>query len=539
MSEIAVIQADYRRRHPQPVELTDIALAFGIILASTLGVVLYHFETVLHWFLFPVFICGVIVTTDAVRWLRGRIDPFDPKGLIGVLGYFFFYLAPLLYVGLEMYTPILWKQIDWATWIGVWSMLNVVCLALYNVFAKYGFRHVQRKLWVKVWGPSAGPKMIFWTFFLLVVTALCQAIYLVKFGGISGIIREKEEATGVGQNLGIIVIIGTSLPAMLMIALTLLRGNKGWKRTAFWVIGFVLLAFLVGQFLIGGLAGSRAQTIISMIWAVGVVHFFWRPFKAWHFVLGLVPVVAFLYIMGFYKDVGSEAFGIFTGETTIAKLEEKTDRTLSRIFMGDIARSDLQAFALNVTLTEPQQFPLRLGKTYALVWTRFVPRFLWPSKPRHNAKVLASWEMSLGKGAEPGVRRGAAGSRVWGLGGEAIMNFGILGPPLMFSLFGYIVGRIRGTMSRCLKGDLRLFLIPQISVMLFSSIYADADNILNTFIEKMMIPLVLLVIISRRYKVPVQAVAIGPEAGLTGNLHQENEQQYPGYLPELAAEYRG
>ena len=51
-----------------------------------------------HWFVIPVFACGVVICHDAVDWIRGKLDPFDPVGLLGIFGVHFFFVAPLLHV---------------------------------------------------------------------------------------------------------------------------------------------------------------------------------------------------------------------------------------------------------------------------------------------------------------------------------------------------------------------------------------------------------------------------------------------------------
>ena len=51
-----------------------------------------------HWFLIPLVFCGTLTSMDALEWLRGRLDLMDPIGLMGVVGFHFFFLAPLLHV---------------------------------------------------------------------------------------------------------------------------------------------------------------------------------------------------------------------------------------------------------------------------------------------------------------------------------------------------------------------------------------------------------------------------------------------------------
>ena len=51
-------------------------------------------DRVAHWFVIPVVICGVLIGTDGIDWLRGRRDIFDPVGIVGLLGIHVFFLAP-------------------------------------------------------------------------------------------------------------------------------------------------------------------------------------------------------------------------------------------------------------------------------------------------------------------------------------------------------------------------------------------------------------------------------------------------------------
>src|SRR5438552_1320042 len=73
---------------------TSISWLFcGAVVLACLG---FSSECV-HWFVIPVFACGLIMYHDAVNWLRGMLDPFDPVGLLGVFGVHFFFFAPLLH----------------------------------------------------------------------------------------------------------------------------------------------------------------------------------------------------------------------------------------------------------------------------------------------------------------------------------------------------------------------------------------------------------------------------------------------------------
>src|SRR5262245_3061212 len=51
-----------------------------------------------HWFVIPTFLCGVIIGHDMIDWFRGKLDPFDPIGLIGIFGFHWFFISPLMQV---------------------------------------------------------------------------------------------------------------------------------------------------------------------------------------------------------------------------------------------------------------------------------------------------------------------------------------------------------------------------------------------------------------------------------------------------------
>ena len=70
----------------------------GYISAIILIVFLFLNENFWHWFIIPVFICGILIGSDTLKWIRGKFDTFDPKGIIGILGWHSFFLAPLLFI---------------------------------------------------------------------------------------------------------------------------------------------------------------------------------------------------------------------------------------------------------------------------------------------------------------------------------------------------------------------------------------------------------------------------------------------------------
>ncbi len=54
---------------------------------------------------------GILIAPDAIDWARGRLGMFDPVGLIGVYGLYYFYISPLMTVLLD-YNPYYVPHID-------------------------------------------------------------------------------------------------------------------------------------------------------------------------------------------------------------------------------------------------------------------------------------------------------------------------------------------------------------------------------------------------------------------------------------------
>jgi hypothetical protein len=86
-----------------------------------------------HWFVLPVLCCGILISKEAVDWIRGRQDLFDPVGIIGLLGFHFFFLAPLLHVHLDYWLEYVVLPPDMRGWLGKMAMINVIGLLLYRV----------------------------------------------------------------------------------------------------------------------------------------------------------------------------------------------------------------------------------------------------------------------------------------------------------------------------------------------------------------------------------------------------------------------
>src|SRR5262249_26329541 len=116
---------------PRLAAPTSWVLAALVCVVTVLGF-LADSEELQHWLLVPVTLCGILVGKDAIDWLLGRMNLFDPAGIIGVLGVHFFFLAPLLHVAWDYWLEYVVPPPDWRDWIGEMAFLNLGGLLVYR-----------------------------------------------------------------------------------------------------------------------------------------------------------------------------------------------------------------------------------------------------------------------------------------------------------------------------------------------------------------------------------------------------------------------
>src|ERR1039457_5349528 len=86
--------------------VSDFAVALALVATTTLGFVCFS-DYCRHWFVIPVAMCGLLMAIDAVPWARGRMDLYDPAGIVGLLSTHGFFLAPLLNAAWNEWMPML------------------------------------------------------------------------------------------------------------------------------------------------------------------------------------------------------------------------------------------------------------------------------------------------------------------------------------------------------------------------------------------------------------------------------------------------
>jgi len=453
-------------------------------------------ERYAHWFIIPVTLCGIVIGVDAVDWIRGRVDIFDPVGILGLLGVHFFFLAPLLHVHWDYWMSVVAPPPDWRDWLGGMAILNLGGLFVYRASREWALRR-----------GHSGARQVFWQLdahrfrtimtMTLVATAALQLWVYARFGGILGYIqayRDSEvNSAATFQGLGWIFAISESFPILALITVAVywrkMRVRPSWGKIVLLLLGFFIL-----DIFFGGLRGSRSNTVWSLFWAVGIIHFALRPISKRFIGVGCVFLILFLYLYGFYKSAGLDALQVFQGGSARAALTQRTGRTLQVVVLGDLGRSDTQAYLLFRLLSPGSDYQYAWGRTYVGDLALLIPRAVWPDRP--PTVVKEGTEAQFGAGSYRPVV--AESSLVYGLAGEALLNFGPAAIPLSFVALGLIVGRVKRLLIVLDRSDSRFLLFPFLVSLGFTVLVSDLDNILFVLVKDGAVPLAVLALASRK-----------------------------------------
>jgi hypothetical protein len=424
---------------------------------------------IVHWFIIPAMACGVLVGADLVRLWRGDLDTFDPKGLMAIIVFYGWFIAPLLHV--------LWQTYgfdytgDPRNWLGVVASANAVGLIFFKISQRSAFNRTAavRTNWQLI------PSRIFPLLMCAAVIGIAaQVVFYWKF-----MAAARLGNPALMQGTGWLLMLGDGMPALFIAGLITWsrspRGGRSWI-----IIVMVLLVLAMVQFIWSGLRGSRSAFVGLMFFAVCLVHFYWRRLRPAHLLLGIVCLLPFMYFYGFYKGGGgAQTLEAIESSAARDRLEQQTKRTFRGMLLGDLGRADVQARIANEIVEGNNKYQLRYGKTYLMALSTMIPKTIWKYtigesfKDRWN-KAFAFFELENGKVTAPGYFPRA--SRVYGLSGEAMLNFGLLGVPFVWLLYGGAMGWFRRKMYTMPKNDTRWVLMPLLIGSLMSMPIGDVDN---------------------------------------------------------------
>src|SRR5947209_4570833 len=223
-----------------------------------------------HWFLLPVAACGMLTGVDVVRWLRGRLDLFDPRTLIACLAFHGFFLAPLLHVAWDMFgVGDLVMFGDTRPWLGWMSCLNALGLLAYRLMHKWIFSISKPS--PTVWQINRHRSYPLFAF-ALALSAAGLAAFLWQLQGVAGLIEAYEENQVAFVGKGWLLVFAWPFAVLSFIVLVFALTDRQRAVRRHLLSAIMLLSLVgIGHFLLLGWYGSRVATVSALFWMAGIV----------------------------------------------------------------------------------------------------------------------------------------------------------------------------------------------------------------------------------------------------------------------------
>jgi hypothetical protein len=445
---------------------------------------------VFHWFLLPVSACGILAGVDVVRWLRGKLDVFDPRTVIGCLAFYGFFVAPILHsvwdiygVGNEM---LLWG--DWRPWLGAMAALNAMGLVAYRSAHNWTFNRAATT--ATRW--ELNRDRFYPVFALgLALSVAGVAAFLWQLGGISGLLDAYENNQEALMGKGWLLVLAWPLAVLSFIVIVFAWTDRQGKRRPRLIAGMLLMSVAgLGHFLLLGWYGSRGTTIWALFWMAGIVHYYFRKLPRGMVTAGLILLVVFMYFYGFYKEQKRASLEVLRSPALWWE-PPGYQRDLKHLLLGDLARADSNALILHNLIKDPGDYDYRWGLTYVGALGILIPRNIWPDRPE--------FKVDAGTEAQHGKITSWRSSQVYGLSGEALLNFGPWGVAPMFAIYGAALGWYRRKLTSWDALDGRMFLAPFFTILFVTALTGDSDNLVFAAVMEGALITAAVFVASRRY----------------------------------------
>jgi hypothetical protein len=486
---------------PSPLENYAVATVLCLLIAT---IFIAMGPGARHWFVLPTTLAGILALSDVVGWVRRQYDTFDPKALVGAVLFHTAFMAPFLHMGLEAHDPQFESIGDWGRWFGILGTFQILAICCYKISQLYFFRQTRPTRAVWAVNPGRFGSVIVWA---IAISGLFAAIVLVRFGGLS---KEGEGVSvDIANQLSWIMMLSDPFPILMMMGIITYLARTRRSRSRTFVLT-LLAAFLIGQFLILGLRGSRSAMIFALVLVTIMAHYRLRRLSPGLVLLGFLAIGVGGYFYKFYKEAGSAgAKAALSGGEGHARLSRQTRVTPVGVLLGDLARANVQAFALFRYMEFGDRYKLRYGETYLMAAAVVIPRAVWKNKPITRSEALT--DLFYGEGTYRGGT--IRSSRILGLLGESILNFGLLGIPIMFLVYGAVVGWYRKKILTFDPADGRFFIVPMFTLALMLVPFGDSDNIAFGFLKNGALPIGVVLLSTTRMARVWQAAAPAARSG--------------------------
>lgn len=306
---------------------------------------------------------------------------------------------------------------------------------------------------------------------------LTTYLYLFQLGSII----KSSEVSDEGKSIFLYMFI-ENLPLLMgwaYISYYLQRELRPSKLSFYIMLFIIVLASLI----VSGTRGSRISILLQISTYLILYGSVFRKIKFKNILIATIIAFVFNNFFSVYKYGGIEAFNEYL--STGYKPEYISNYQDNRkVILHDLGRSDVQAFIYDRVL-EKEYTPPYFPHSYLYALNNIIPNSLQPSIQLYSKE-------SLGYSAQyyHPLTKELKSTRIYGVNGEAILNFGFAGLGLSFVLFGFIIYSSLHIAQRASSYGITLFL-PLITLTPIYYLFYDFGNILFMLIKTWTIPLLI------------------------------------------------
>lgn len=204
----------------------------------------------------------------------------------------------------------------------------------------------------------------------------------------------------------------------------------------------ILVAVLVLLLVLNGVASGLTQAILQPVFIWYICR--WLTTRKFEISIILIGVAIFVLLQPVKLEYRNNVwFGGFGNLTTVEKVEKFGEIFTNYWFFSEkekkvvestYSRTSLLLQTSHVIDWTPDIVPYKYGDTLYFMAVTWVPRFIWPNKPTAQQANI-DYALDYGVSTKWGIER-----TMFGVGhlGDAYMNYGPIGIPIVFFVLGII-----------------------------------------------------------------------------------------------------
>lgn len=461
--------------------LACLAILAGFLLVS---------EECMHWFVVPVTLCGVLISIEAVEWLRGRLPLLDPLALVGLYGTYFFFVDPLLLVAWR--GGLAYGLDDPRPWLGLMAILSATGLVFYRLLIR-GSDRAPRRAGMTIWRLDSR-RFLSIIMLVLPLSLTSQVVVYAVSGGVRAYLGlyMLDYARDI-QYIKVLYPLSEHFPVFLMMAYLVYVRHNRMLRPRLDALVTTLCVLLCIPF--GGFRTSRNNVLWRVFTILALRHLKLSPLSKWGGIAAVTMGLLFLWLVGVYykSGLGMDVLEarLRGGDPEIVQRAHSM-RGPQSLLLGSIGRTTGNALLISRIWRPGSDYRYALGETYL--------HAISPAIGHGHIGSRRQWatDALFGMGTYQGLD-GPHTKRVFGIIGEAMLNFGPMAIPFAVALFGLVVRATRSAWQTWpASGDARVLLLPAVILLGLQFLAMDLVNVKRYAIQHLLLPFVLVHICSRK-----------------------------------------